>query len=135
MQKIDQTVFKETKYIALWTLVFSAVMQAVFLVINMWDYTVLLGNLLGASAAVLNYFGIGLSVQRALEKEPKDAKQSMRLSSSARMLFLFCVAIVGVTLPCFHRVASLVPLLFPRVAIAFRMLGNKKQVEEGENEE
>ena len=69
MQAIDPVVWKETKYIALWSLVFSAVMQAVFLIIGMWDYTVLLGNLLGYAAIVLNYFGIGLTVQKALTKE------------------------------------------------------------------
>ena len=134
MQTIDPVVIKETKYIALWGLVLSAVMQAVFLVIGEWDYTVLLGNLLGYVAIVLNYFGIGLTVQKALEKEEKDAKQTMKLSSTVRMLLLFGVAVVGVTVPVFHMVASLVPLLFPRVAIAFRMFGNKKQGKEGEDE-
>jgi amino acid permease len=111
-------------------------MQAVFLVIGAWDYTVILGNLLGYAAIVLNYFGIGLTVQKALEKDEKDAKQTMKLSNTVRMLFLFCVAVIGVTVPVFHMVAVLVPLLFPRIAIAFRMLGNKKdQAEEGEHEQ
>jgi len=136
MQAIDPVVLKETKYIALWSLVFSAIMQAVFLVIGRWDYTVILGNLLGYAAIVLNYFGIGLTVQKALEKEEKEAKQTMKLSNTVRMLFLFCVAVIGVTVPVFHMVAALVPLLFPRIAIALRMIGNKKdQTEEGEHEQ
>ena len=134
MQAIDPVVWKETKYIALWSLVFSAVMQAVFLIIGMWDYTVLLGNLLGYAAIVLNYFGIGLTVQKALTKETKEAKQTMQLSSTVRMLLLFGVAVIGVTVPVFHMVASLIPLLFPRIAITLRMFGNKNQVEEGKNE-
>ena len=125
MQAIDPVVWKETKYIALWSLVFSAVMQAVFLIIGMWDYTVLLGNLLGYAAIVLNYFGIGLTVQKALTKETKEAKQTMQLSSTVRMLLLFGVAVIGVTVPVFHMVASLIPLLFPRIAITLRMFGNK----------
>ena len=135
MQAIDPVVWKETKYIALWSLVFSAVMQAVFLIIGMWDYTVLLGNLLGYAAIVLNYFGIGLTVQKALMKETKEAKQTMQLSSTVRMLLLFGVAVIGVTVPVFHMVASLIPLLFPRIAITLRMFGNKNQVEEGKNEQ
>lgn len=135
MQAIDPVVWKETKYIALWSLVFSAVMQAVFLIIGMWDYTVLLGNLLGYAAIVLNYFGIGLTVQKALTKETKEAKQTMQLSSTVRMLLLFGVAVIGVTVPVFHMVASLIPLLFPRIAITLRMFGNKNQVEEGKNEQ
>ena len=135
MQAIDPVVWKETKYIALWGLILSAVMQAVFLIIGKWDYTVLLGNLLGYAAIVLNYFGIGLTVQKALTKETKEAKQTMQLSSTVRMLLLFGVAVIGVTVPVFHMVASLIPLLFPRIAITLRMFGNKNQVEEGKNEQ
>ena len=100
-------------------------MQAVFLIIGRWDYTVLLGNLLGYVAIVLNHFGIGLTVQKALEKEEKEAKQTMQLSSTVRMLLLFGVAVIGVTVPVFHMVASLIPLLFPRIAITLRMFGVK----------
>ena len=35
-------------------------MQAAFLVSGFWDYTVLLGNLLSAAAAVLNFFLLGI---------------------------------------------------------------------------
>ena len=135
MQPIDPVVWKETKYIALWGLILSAVMQAVFLIIGKWDYTVLLGNLLGYAAIVLNYFGIGLTVQKALEKEPKEAKQTMQMSSTVRMLLLFGVAVIGVTVPVFHMIASLVPLLFPRIAITLRMFEHKKTAEEGEHEQ
>ena len=51
MKKINKVIWLETFYIAAWTLIFSMLMQAVFLVID-WDYTVLLGNLLGAFAGV-----------------------------------------------------------------------------------
>ena len=71
MKKIDPAILDGTKYIATWVLVFSILMESVFLVINQWNYTVLLGNLLGASVAVLNFFLMGLSVQSALEKEEK----------------------------------------------------------------
>ena len=43
----------ETRYIAVWELILSAAMQAVFLVAGRWDYKVLLGNLLSAPFAVL----------------------------------------------------------------------------------
>ena len=56
MKKIDATVLKETKYILFWALILSALMQAVFLIIRQWDYTVLLGNLLSGGSAVLNFF-------------------------------------------------------------------------------
>lgn len=120
MIKIDKTVKKETGYIALWTLVFSVLMQAVFLVVRHWDYTVLLGNLLSGVLGVCNFLLMGLAVQRAVEQDEKDAKTTMRASQSLRTFLLFAVAAVGVLLPCFHTVAVLVTLFFPRLAIAIR---------------
>ena len=104
----------------------SLFMQSVFLVISKWDYTVLLGNLLSGAAVILNYFLIGITVQRALEKDEKDAKSTMKLSQLYRFLFLFAVIILGVLLPCFNTWASIIPVFFPRFAIALRSLLGKK---------
>ena len=125
MQKIDKIVWKETKYIALWTLIFSAILQAVFLVIGRWDYTVLLGNLLSGTAVVLNFFAMAYTVQQAVEKDVNDAKATLQLSKTGRMLALFAVVLVGVLLECFHLWAVIIPLIFPRIAIAIRPLLDK----------
>ena len=124
--KIDSIVLRETSYIAVWTLILSAVMQAVFLIINRWDYTVILGNLLGASANLLNFFLMALTVQKALEKEEKEAKQTVKLSHSLRMLMLFVVALTGILLPCFNTIASVIPFFFTRIAIMFRQFFKNK---------
>ena len=127
MKKVDPTVWKETGYIAAWMLVFSVLMQAVFLVLGKWDYTVLLGNLLSAAVSVLNFFLMGLTVQNALQKEEKDAKNALKLSQTYRTLMLLAVAILGAVLPCFQLWAVLIPLLFPRVSIALRPLFDKRR--------
>lgn len=126
MKKIDKTVMNETKYIAVIVLIFSALMQAVFLIIKKWDYTVLLGNVLGGAVAVGNFFLMGISVQKAVMKEEKRAKNIMKLSQSGRLLLLFAAAAIGVLLPCFNTVTAIVPLFFPRIAVAFRPLFLKK---------
>ena len=51
----------------------------------------------------------------------------MKLSQSGRMLLLFAAAAVGVLLPCFNTWTSIIPLFFPRIAIALRPLFLKKQ--------
>ncbi len=117
---------QETAYIAVWTLILSAVMQAVFLIIRMWDYTVILGTLLGAAANLLNFFLMALTVQKALEKEEKEAKQTMKLSHTMRMLMLFVAALLGILLPCFNTIASIIPFFFTRIAIMFRPLFKNK---------
>ncbi len=127
MKKIDATVKKETLYIFLFTLVLSALMQSVFLIIGKWNYTVLSGNLLGAFAATANFFIMGITVQKALGKDEKDAKNLMKLSQSLRMLMLFAVAIIGHLVPVFSLVAVVIPFVFPRIAVTLRALFIKKQ--------
>lgn len=127
MKQIDAVIIKETKYIAVWVLLLSVLMQAVFLVIGKWDYTVLFGNLLSGGAAVLNFFLMGVGIQKAMDKEEKEAKNAIKLSQAYRLLFLVIVAVLGAVLSCFNLWAVLIPLLFPRIAIVFRPFFDKKR--------
>jgi hypothetical protein len=129
-------VYKETAVVAIGVAICVAIMLAVFALLGAFDRSVLLGGIIGGVLTVANFFFMALGVQRAMEKDPDDAKKSMRASSSGRMLGLFIVAVIGVVLDCFHTVAVLVPMLFPRIAIAIRPLWDKKMsVKEGEHEQ
>ena len=125
MKQIDPTVRKETKYILLWVLVLSALLQAVFLVLGQWDIKVLLGNALSGAAVVLNFFLMGITVQKALEKDEKEAKTAIKASQMYRMLLLIVVAALGAAF--LNLWAVIIPLFFPRVAISLRPLFDKKQ--------
>ena len=126
MRKLDRTVAAETVYISAFTLIFSALMESVFLVLGRWDITVLLGNILGAAASVANFLLMGITVQCALDKEEKDAKTLMKFSQSGRLLMLFAVALIGHLVPVFNLVAVVVPFVFPRIAVMLRPMFNKK---------
>lgn len=127
MSKVDPTVLKETKYIACWVLVLSVFMQAVFLIIGQWDYRVLLSNLFSGIICVLNFFLMGLTVQKALPKEPDAAKTAIKASQLYRMLMLIATVILGAALSCFQLWATVIPLFFSRIAVSFRPLFDKKQ--------
>ena len=155
MFKVQPAVKKETFRIALGTLILSTVMVIVFVILGRFDYTVLLGALLGSFAAIFNFFLLGLSVQMAADKmngtrfpsyeeaeaelnegeelpvpdsaEMKQAKRIMQTSYSGRLFLLAIIGILGLTLPCFHAVATVVPFLFPRVIIFLYGLANKKE--------
>ncbi|MBR5506072.1 MAG: hypothetical protein IKV73_07200 [Clostridia bacterium] len=127
MIKADKTVVKETLWVSAWMLIFSVIMQAVFAFCGIWNYTVLLGNLLGAIVMILNFFFMGITVQQALVKDESDAKKLMKLSQSLRTLFIFVCVVAGVMLPCFSTIATIIPLFFPRIAIALRPLWKDKQ--------
>ena len=128
MLKINQTVWRETRYIAVWVLILSALMQAVFLIIRQWDLSVLWGNLLSAALAIGNFLLLGITVQQAVEKPEKDARSLMRMSQSLRMLLMFAVLAVGVAFPVFHTWACIIPVFFVRIALFFRpRFGNMQE--------
>ena len=91
--KANETVKKECIYIAYCCTILSVLMQAVFVVCKRWEYTVLLGNLLSLVASVLNFYFMGLTVQKAVEKDESDAKKLMKSSSSVRTAVLFVIIV------------------------------------------
>lgn len=127
MQKPDKAVVSNTLYIAAFTVIFSVLMEAVYLVIGHWSLEVLLGNLLGAAAAVGNFFAMGLTVQKAVAKEEKEAKDLMRLSQTLRTMALVVVGIIAACVPVFNLLATLIPLFFPRIAIMLYPMIHRKE--------
>jgi len=142
MIKLQETVKRETLRVAAGTAVLTVLMVAVFLLLGFFDWSVLLGAVYGCFFAALNFFLMALSVQKAAESmngvqlppeeetaegeeaaekplspQAQDAKKKMQLSYHLRMLMLIAAAGIGVAAPCFHPVAALVPLLFPRLVI------------------
>lgn len=127
MLKVDKTVKKETIYVALSSLIMSALMQAVFLILKFWDYTVLLGNLWGVFVAVLNFFLMGLTVQSAVNKDKKQAQSIVKGSQAGRLFLTFLFVLVGVLVDAFNIYAVLISLLFPRIWIFIRPLLDKNK--------
>ncbi|MBQ3040634.1 MAG: ATP synthase subunit I [Clostridia bacterium] len=139
MKKIDPVIWKETGFIALVSFILSVLMQSIFLIIShwvvgAWDYTVILGNLLGYLFAVGNFFLMCLTVQKALTKDEKDAANFVRLSQMGRMLLLFLVALAAYFIPVFNIIAVVIPFLFPRIAIMFRPLASMIKQRRNKNE-
>ena len=120
--KIDKTVIKETKYIASFVIILSVLMQAVFLIIAKWNYTVLLGNLWGSAVAIGNFFVMGLFVQKAVMQNEQDARQTVKASQGLRFVAMFMLSVIGIIIfkQTPTRVAVLIPLIFPRFAVMLR---------------
>lgn len=138
--QVQEATRRETGHIALGALCFSAVMELVFLLIRRWDMGVLWGNLLGGGFAVLNFFLLGLTVQKtAGETDEKRAKLKLQGSYSLRMLLTLGVIILAVKLPFITWPAAVIPLLFPRLTIlAMQLMGmykpEKKSTQKGGDE-
>ena len=149
---VQPAVKAETKKMALGVGVLSLLMIAVFLVLGKFDYTVLLGAILGCGAAIGNFFLMALTVQKVTdgmpalpkqEEEPEEeeneaqpiseeaarAGKKMQLSFLLRLLMMGAVAVLAVKSPLFHPWAALLPMLFPRIVIALRGFFENRQKE------
>lgn len=132
MKNVGDAVKKETLYVASWVVVFSAVMQGVFLILNFfkiasWDYTAILGNLLGGVFSVLYFFLMALTIQKAVEKDPEKVSTGVRISQMLRNLMVGVVILVGVFVPFFNVWTVALPFLFPKIALMIRSSVLKKR--------
>lgn len=130
MRKLEPAVKQETLYIAVWVAIFSVLMQAVFLVSGLWEWRTLVANLITGLTAVLNFLLLGITVQNAVTKDEKDARNTVRASQTYRKLGQMLILVIGyvalgVQTDIPLLIALVLPLLFPRVAIAMRPLFRK----------
>ena len=127
MSGIDPVVKRETRYIAFWVLIFSVIMEAVFLAIGKWNLTVLFGNILGAAGTIANFFLMALTVQKSLDMDEKDAANNMKLSHTLRNIMIIAVVVLGFVLPFTSPWSTVIPLFFTRIAVALRPLMDRKK--------
>ena len=132
MKKLDPAVSREVGILARFMLIFSMAMQAIFLILGKWDVTVLLGNLLGAGGAMLNFLLLCRTLTASLEKKEEDAAMAAKLSYGYRNLLLVLILVLGAALPCFHLIAVILPLFVPRLSVALRTLIGGRNRREGE---
>ncbi|MBP3266183.1 MAG: ATP synthase subunit I [Clostridiales bacterium] len=127
MKNIDPAIKNMTSYIALATLIMSELMEAVFLIIGRWDLPVLFGNLLGAGVGILNFFLMGLGLQKALDKDEKDAKATVAFSHTMRFFLLALVLILAAVLDWFNLLAAVISLIMPTAAVYMSAMVSKKK--------
>lgn len=91
-----------------------------------FDYTVVLGSLIGAAVAIGNFAGICLVCQKVIdEQDEKRRKATLQASYNVRMLLQAVWIIVAIGAPVFQPFAGVLPLLFPRVTIYYLQITGK----------
>ena len=119
MARLDPVVRKETGFVALWVAVAILPVQVAFWLLGAWDYTVLLGSVLGSVTAVGNFLLMCLMIQRAVTQTEKQAKNTVKLSQSLRLMLQGLMLVLAACLPrVFNIWAVAIPLLIPRLAIS-----------------
>ena len=125
LDNVQPAVKKETKRIIKITIVGLILMWILFAVLHFampdkvpLDYTVFLGGIGGGAVAVLNFFLMGLAVQKAASASDEGtARMKLKASFSQRFLMQILWVILAIVAPCFHFVAGIAPLLFPGTGI------------------
>ena len=125
LDNVQPAVKKETKRIIKITIVGLILMWILFAVLHFampdkvpLDYTVFLGGIGGGAVAVLNFFLMGLAVQKAASASDEGtARMKLKASYSQRFLMQILRVILAIVAPCFHFVAGIAPLLFPGTGI------------------
>ena len=140
MKKISKAVYKETGYIALWTVILSAVLQGVFLIARRWTGYILIDNAVTAVFSVLNFFLMGLTVQKAVGKSEQNAQNLMRVSQMLRNLMMAAVIVGCVVIHMQFTdkiielvpniIALFIPAFFPRFAILVRAKSVNTDIDE-----
>lgn len=130
--KIDGTVKKETAYVAIAEAILIAIMLAVYLIISKLTLNVLFAALTSGAVAVLNFFVMGLTVQKAVTvDDDSDRRRLIRASQLVRLLVMGVVVIVCAVFPKFDIFALFIPLFFPRLFAQAR--GIYGAVKDGKN--
>ena len=129
-EKPQQSIVKETKRIAVGTVIMLVVMLAVYAVLGKFTVGVLLGGLLGSAYAIFNFFLLGMTLQKAASMTDQQmAHMKVRSSYSTRMIGMLVLAVVAFALPFVEGIPCLIALLFPRATIfALQVTGQIKDV-------
>ncbi len=141
--KLQPAVKKETKYIAIGSVILGALLLLVFFTLHLFlpeivpfDLRVVLGAVVGTAVAILNFFWMALTVQQVAQETDDDrAKSRMKLSYTRRMMLQLGWGALSIFLPFVNAAAGIIPLFFQSILLKLRSLpavadlveGNEKQ--------
>lgn len=121
MMRLDSASRQETGFVALWVTIAILPVQGAFILLKEWDYTVLLGSVLGSITAIVNFVLMCLMVQKAVMQDRKQAKNTVQLSQGLRLMAQGLVLVLAACLPMVFSIwSTAIPLLVPRAAITLR---------------
>jgi len=135
--KISPALKKELGHVFIYVFIGVCLLILVFFLLNLimgnmpdyakFNYTVVLGAVAGGAVAFLNFFLMGLTVQKvASDPNTERAGNRMKLSYTYRYLMQIAWIVTAILAPCFNAIAGIVPLLFPTMGIKIAAIFFKK---------
>ena len=130
--KLQKAVKDETVFVALGSVILSAVMVIIFFVLHRvfpdrvpMDLPVVIGAVGGCAVAVGNFFLMALTVQKVAGIENYDqAYRSMQVSYRYRTFLQLIWCVLTMVLKFINPVAGMLPLLWPSLLIKGRGILN-----------
>ncbi len=134
---LQPAVKKETKNIAIGTSIGSAAVILLFWILHRifpesspFDYTVIVGAVIGCAVTVANFFLMAITVQKVVDEEDQDnAKRRMKVSFRYRTIMQMAWVLLAIFLPFVNWIAAIAPLFIPSIVIKIRgvfLQGDKK---------
>ena len=114
---LSKSVIKEIGRISVGVSVLYVVMLLIFLISGYFDFEAVLGGLLGSVYAIINFALLGFSVEKSVGKGTKGAQTTMGTSYTLRLFLTAIVVLWSIKAPYFNYVATVIPLVFPRIVI------------------
>lgn len=115
-------VFYETAVVALGQLICTGAMIGIFALLGQYNTSVLLGGIVGAVLATINFLfmaiGASLAADKAVKQNPKGGKATIQLSFLVRYILLFVVLFAFAKSGLCNPIALVLPLVFVRPTIS-----------------
>ena len=127
MPKLSEASRKAVAWVALGTAALGLVLNLVFALFRYWDLTCLWGSLMGYAVGVGNFLLICLTVEKAVARDEKGARNLIRLSQQGRLLLHAGVLALAFTVKCFNPWAVMIMLLIPQIPIRLYPLTHREQ--------
>ena len=127
-----KTVCKETLVVLIGLLICTGIMFGIYALLGYFSIKVLLGGLVGAAAAVANFFFMAVAVSLAADKaQQQDVEGGQKLIKGAYPIRLLLLAVV--LFACgksgyFNILALVLPLAFVRPVLTVAEFFRKKEV-------
>jgi hypothetical protein len=124
-------VLRQTLLIAIGQIVGVGVMLGIFALLGRLDYTVVLGGLIGALVALLNFFfmavSLTLAADRAVQQDAKGGKSLVKSSYAIRTIVMFVVLILCAKSGHCNVISLAVPLLLVQPTLLIAEFFRKKE--------
>ena len=117
-ERPQESIVKGTKRIAIGVACMLVAMFVVYAIMGRMTLGVALGGLIGGAYGILNFFMLGMTIQKASrETDEMMARARIRSSYSMRMMGALIIGVIAFAIPFVDGLPCIIALLFPRITI------------------